>query len=149
MSGDIDAFLKETMDLVAKNNKIILSMDDPLMIIVTMQQHLLQNAVAVLNEAQNRFLEELEFNLAKTDKEVTAKTEKILTVVVSTHKKALAEGRKELKDTVDSAIKDFAPLCQALAKERRENKKRSWVNFGFFIFNSFCLVILGITAVFI
>jgi uncharacterized protein YciW len=77
------------IDAVAKTHRVILSKDDPIMILHTMNEIMLVRLASTLDDMQQNFAGQLHQALASAHKDTVATTEKVLTAAVNAHKQAM------------------------------------------------------------
>lgn len=137
---------EELINLIARENNILIDKDDPIMILVTANNFLIKNFELSMSDILSENSAKLELNLYKYNESVKKISEKTLNASLIASKKALTtytqESATEIKEIIKSEI--LAAKIN-LEDERKKINTYSMVNLVLLIFAIF-LIFLNILA---
>lgn len=107
----------DIIQTIMKENGVRLSMDDPIMIMQTMNEHLIARTTDAMNKAYFEHLEKLEELFHRHDIEMGEKSKRIISGMISTEKQML---KKVLSDAEDDFSKNHAALLEKVAAETKK-----------------------------
>lgn len=129
---------KELIELIAKENRVLIGSDDPILILLTANEYLIKNLHIELDSILKYYSSELELLATKREKLATQKAEKILNVALDASKKNLTTHTEEIFLKITDKIKD--EILAAKINIKNERKKLEI----FFVINIiFCFFITG------
>lgn len=123
MNADIDAQIENLIREIAVRNGVAVKKDDPIMIVYTMNNQLLEEGRKSQQEALAAFKSEIELIAHQWEQEATKKSEKILNAALSASKNAmnehLAEGARRANSAITADIQKLNKQAEAIAKGAR------------------------------
>jgi hypothetical protein len=120
MPDKIEALLKE----IAGKHGIAVGRDDPIMILQTINERLMQDSAAAQQETLDRFKEELESIARRWGEDARNKAERTLNAALSAGKDAMMKGMQEgAKAAAASARQEIDAAVEQLAGPIRDGRR--------------------------
>jgi hypothetical protein len=111
MTQDVDA-LDEIIKEVAVKHEFVLSRDDPVLLVYTIQKRLLAESAHAQQLLFDQFREELEETLDNREKEITCKAERALNQALAAARKVLAAQMQQDADGIASTLRKHSTDAQ-------------------------------------
>ena len=125
MSDKIEAIIKE----IAAKHGIAVSRDDPIMILQTINERLMQDSAAAQQVTLDRFKEELEAIAHRWGEDAKNKAERTLNAALAAGKDAMMKGMREgAKAAAASAREEIDTALEQLAGPIRDGRRIAVMN---------------------
>lgn len=125
MSDKIEAIIKE----IAAKHGIAVGRDDPILILQTINERLMQDSAAAQQETLDRFKEELEAIAHRWGEDAKSKAERTLNAALTASKDAMMKGMQEgAKAAAESARREVDAAVGQLADPIRDGKRIAVMN---------------------
>lgn len=111
---------RELIELIAKENKVLIGPDDPILILLTANEYLIKNLHIELDSILNNYNSELELLATKKEELATQKAEKILNAALNASKKTLTEHTGEIHLEITNKIKEEILAAKMDIKNERK-----------------------------
>ena len=125
MSDKIEAIIKE----IAAKHGIAVGRDDPILILQTINERLMQDSAAAQQETLNRFKEELESIAHRWGEDARSKAERTLNAALVASKAAMMNGMQDgAKAAAESARREVDEAVGQLAGPIRDGRRIAVMN---------------------
>lgn len=125
MSDKIEAIIKE----IAAKHGIAVGRDDPILILQTINERLMQDSAAAQQETLDRFKEELESIAHRWGEDAKSKAERTLNAALAVSKAAMMTGMQEgAKAAAESARREVDEAVGQLAGPIRDGRRIAVMN---------------------
>jgi len=121
--------IEETIKLIAARHGIAVSRDDPILVLQTINDRLMQDSRAAQEEILEGFKSELESIAHRWREDAKVKAERTLNAALAASKEAMAQGMKEgAKAVTDAVQREFDASSVKLAGAIQEARRVSILN---------------------
>jgi hypothetical protein len=125
MSDKIEAIIKE----IAAKHGIAVGRDDPILILQTINERLMQDSAAAQQETLDRFKEELESITHRWGEDAKSKAERTLNAALAASKDAMMKGMQEgAKAAAELARREVDEAVGQLASPIRDGRRIAVMN---------------------
>ena len=125
MSDKIEAIIKE----IAAKHGIAVGRDDPILILQTINERLMQDSAAAQQETLNRFKEEVESIAHRWGEDAKSKAERTLNAALAASKAAMMNGMQEgAKAAAEAARREVDEAVGQLAGPIRDGRRIAVMN---------------------
>jgi hypothetical protein len=125
MSDKIEAIIKE----IAAKHGIAVGRDDPILILQTINERLMQDSAAAQQETLDRFKEELESIAHRWGEDAKSKAERTLNAALAASKDAMMKGMQEgAKAAAELARREVDEAVVQLASPIRDGRRIAVMN---------------------
>lgn len=121
--------IEETIKEIAAKHGIAVGRDDPILILQTLNERLMQDSAAAQQEMLNRFKEELEALSHRWGEDAKSKAERTLNAALAASKEMMANGMQQgTKATTDALRREMDAAVAQLATPIRESRRVAIMN---------------------
>jgi len=125
MSDKIEAIIKE----IAAKHGIAVGRDDPILILQTINERLMQDSAAAQQETLNRFKEEVESIAHRWGEDAKSKAERTLNAALAASKAAMMNGMQEgAKAAAEAVRREVEAVTAQLVAPIREARRVAMMN---------------------
>ena len=124
-----DDKIEETIKAIAARHGIAVSRDDPILVLQTINDRLMQDSQAAQQEILEGFKSELEAIAHRWGEDSKGKAERTLNAALAASKEAMAQGMKDGANAAAEAVqREFDASAAKLAGSIREARRVSMLN---------------------
>ncbi len=121
--------VEEIIGEIASKHRIVLSKDDPLMLVYTMNEYLLKKTMDSMDELYTKHLSELEMLFSRIENENMNKTQRLLTATVNAHRQAMAECSEKYTEKIsDKLYSGISPVLSSCGSALKKAKTAATFN---------------------
>lgn len=121
--------IEETIKAIAARHGIAVGRDDPILVLQTINERLMQDSQAAQQEILETFKSELEAIAHRWGEDSKGKAERTLNAALAASKEAMAQGMKEgAKAAAESVRREFDASASKLANSVQEARRVSMLN---------------------
>lgn len=121
--------MEETIKAIAAKHGIAVGRDDPILILQTLNERLMQDSAAAQQEMLDRFKEELEALSHRWGEDAKNKAERTLNAALVASKEAMANGMQQGTKVMTEAVRrEMDAAVTQLAEPTRESRRVAIMN---------------------